>query len=111
MVARLEGIERRRSMENKKVTVVARVKVKKGMEEKVKQELMSLVGPTRSEKGCISYDLHQSAEDKSRFMFYENWVSKKDLDQHLAMPYMKSHMEKANEFFAEPPEITLWEKI
>jgi len=98
-------------MENKKVTVVARVKVKKGMEEKVKQELMSLVGPTRSEKGCISYDLHQSAEDKSRFMFYENWVSKKDLDQHLAMPYMKSHMEKARETLDGPAEITLWEKI
>jgi quinol monooxygenase YgiN len=81
------------------------------MEEKVKQELFSLLGPTRAEAGCVSYDLHQSVEDKSFFMFYESWVSKKDLDEHLAMPHMKSHLKRAKELFAGPPEITLWEKI
>ncbi len=98
-------------MADKKVTVVAQIRAKSGMEEKVKQELLSLVGPTRTEAGCINYDLHQSVEDKSLFMFYENWVSKKHLDEHLAMPYMKSHLEKAKGMLAGPPEITLWEKI
>jgi quinol monooxygenase YgiN len=98
-------------MADKKVTVVARIRAKKGMEEKVKQELLALVGPTRSEKGCINYDLHQSVENKSLFMFYENWVNKKDLDKHLEMPHMKSHMEKASEILDGPGEITLWEKI
>ena len=98
-------------MAEKKVTVVARLKAKEGMEEKVRQELMSLVGLTRSEKGCISYDVHQSVENKSLFMFYENWVSKKDLDKHLEMPYMKSHFKKAGEILDGPGEITLWEKI
>jgi len=98
-------------MADKKVTVVARIKTKKGMDESVKQELRALVAPTRSEKGCINYDLHRSIDDRSVFMFYENWVSKEDLDKHLAMPYMKSHMEKAREMLAGPAEITLWEKI
>jgi quinol monooxygenase YgiN len=98
-------------MADKKVTVVARIKAKKGMEETVNQELMALVAPTRSEKGCINYDLHRSIDDRSVFMFYENWVSKEDLDKHLAMPYMKSHMEKAREMLAGPAEITLWERI
>ena len=98
-------------MANKKVTVVARIRAKKGMEEIVKQELIALVSPTRSEKGCINYDLHRSVEDKSLFMFYENWVSKKALDEHLAMPHMQSHLKRANEILAGPPEITLWEKI
>ena len=98
-------------MADKKVTVVARIKAKKGMEEKVKRELMALLSPTRSEKGCINYDLHQSVEDKSLFMFYENWASKRDLNEHMEMPYMKSHLEKAGEILAEPGDITLWEKI
>ena len=98
-------------MAEKKVTVVARIRAKEGMEEKVKQELMALVNPTRREKGCINYVLHQSVENKSLFMFYENWGSKRDLDEHLKMPYMKSHMEKAKEILAEPGEITLWEVI
>jgi quinol monooxygenase YgiN len=98
-------------MSDKKVTVVARIRAKGGMEEKVKQELLALVSPTRSEKGCINYVLHQSVENKTLFMFYENWVSKKDLDGHLKMPYMKSHLEKAKEILAEPGEISLWEII
>jgi quinol monooxygenase YgiN len=98
-------------MAEKKVTVVARIKAKKGMEEEVKKELLTLLGPTRSEKGCIGYDLHQSVEDKSLFMFYENWMSQKDLDEHLKRPHMKSHMEKASKILAAPGEITLWEKI
>ncbi len=98
-------------MADHQVTVVAQIRAKDGMEEQVKQELMGLVGPTRSEKGCINYDLHQSTEDKSLFMFYENWASKKDLDEHARTPHMKAHMQKARELFAEPPKISLWEMI
>jgi quinol monooxygenase YgiN len=98
-------------MAEQKVTVIAQIRAKEGMEEKVKQELVGLVGPTRSEKGCINYELHQSVENKSLFMFYENWASKKDLDEHARAPHMKAHMQKARELFAEPPKITLWESI
>lgn len=98
-------------MQNKIVTVLARIKAKQGVEEKVKQELLSLVGPTRAEAGCINYDLHQSMENKSFFMLYENWVSKKALDEHLTMPYLKAFMEKAKEILAEPAEISLWERM
>ncbi|HYQ59895.1 MAG TPA: putative quinol monooxygenase [Desulfatiglandales bacterium] len=98
-------------MADHQVTVVAQIRAKDGMEEQVKQELMKLVGPTRSETGCINYDLHQSTENESLFMFYENWASKKDLDEHARTPHMKAHLQKARELFAEPPTITLWEMI
>jgi quinol monooxygenase YgiN len=98
-------------MAEQKVTVAAQIRAKDGMEEEVKQELMGLVGPTRSEKGCIKYELHQSVENKSLFMFYENWASRKDLDEHVHAPPMKAHMQKARELFAEAPKITLWEVI
>jgi quinol monooxygenase YgiN len=98
-------------MADNKVTVVARFKAKQGMEETVRQEIMALVEPTRSEAGCINYDLHQSADDKSVFMLYENWVSKKDLDKHLEIPHLKELIGKADQILAEPLEITLWEMI
>jgi quinol monooxygenase YgiN len=93
------------------VTVVAQIRAQDGMEETVKQELAALVGPTRSEKGCIKYDLHQSVENKSVFMFYETWASKKDLDDHIQMPHMKAHIRKARDLFAEPPKISIWEVV
>lgn len=98
-------------MAENKVTVVAKCRAKPGMEDIVQKEIMALVGPTRSEAACINYDLHQSLEDKSLFMLYENWKSKEDLDAHLAMPYLKEFIGKAEEILSEPIEITIWEMI
>ena len=44
-------------------------------------------------------------------MFYENWESKKDLDEHFETPYLKDFLGKADEMLAEPVEIKFWEMI
>jgi quinol monooxygenase YgiN len=98
-------------MDNKSITLLALVKAKEGMEETVREELLSLVNPTRSEPGCISYDLHQATGDKSQFMFFENWKSMEDLDKHRKMPHMKAFGQKAGSLMAKPTEVTLFEKI
>jgi quinol monooxygenase YgiN len=98
-------------MDGKQVTVLAMAKAKEGMEETVREELLSLVNPTRSEPGCINYDLHQADDDKSLFIFFENWKSKEDLDKHLGMPYLKVFLEKSGDLLAKPIEVTLLEKI
>jgi quinol monooxygenase YgiN len=96
-------------MADNKVTVVARIKAKPGLERQVAEALSSLVQPTRKESGCVNYDLHQSPEDKTVFLFYENWISKRDLDQHLETPHMRDFLGKAPNLLAEPVEITLWD--
>jgi quinol monooxygenase YgiN len=93
------------------LTVTAHIKAKKGMEDKLKEELLSLVDPTRSEAGSITYDLYRDQENQSSFMFYESWKSRGDLEQHLQKTYLKSFMEKADELLAEPVTISLWEKV
>lgn len=98
-------------MAENQVTVLARIKAKPGLEQQVAEAVMALVGPTRKEPGCINYDLHQSSDDKTLFMLYENWTSKKDLDEHLEMPYLKAFLGKADDILAQPVEITLWEMI
>ena len=74
-------------------------------------ELLALVEPTRSENGCLNYDLHQDTEDSSLFMFYENWTSKQDLDKHLQSPHLQALRAKAEGLFAEPINVTLWQMI
>lgn len=95
----------------KKITVIARIKAKPGLEEEVKRQVMALVSPTRAEAGCINYDLHQAIDDPSVLMLYENWVSRQSLDEHLKMPYLEAFKAKAGELLAEPLQITLWEMI
>ncbi len=95
----------------KQVTVLATIKAKKGLEETVRNEILALVPPTRAEEGCLNYDLHRSCDDPAVFMLYENWVSKDDLDKHLAMPYLQAFLGKAENMLAEPVGIELWEMI
>ncbi len=98
-------------MKNKRIPVLALVKAKEGMEETIRQELLSLVNPTRSEAGCINYDLHQAADEKSQFMFFENWKSMEDLERHRETPHLKAFRQKAGSLLAKPIEVTLFEMI
>jgi len=98
-------------MAEQNITVIAQMQAKQGKENEVKQELTALIGPTRKEPGCISYLLHQSAEDKTSFMFYEHWADKKDLDEHLKKPYIKTFMDRAEKLLDGSVTITLWKMI
>ncbi|MFC1835731.1 putative quinol monooxygenase [Thermodesulfobacteriota bacterium] len=98
-------------MADKMLTVVAGIKAKPGMEDRVREAVMALVPPTREEEGCINYDLHVSLDDKSVLVLYENWTSKKALDEHLEMPHLRDFLGKADDLLAEPVEITLWEMV
>ena len=93
------------------VTVIARCQAKPGREERVRNEILALVEPTRAEPGCINYDLHVSQDDPSRFLLYENWTSKGELDKHLAMPYLERFKGLAEELLAGPIEIVLYDML
>ena len=98
-------------MNPKTLTVVAHVKAQPGKEEAMRKELMSLVEPSRKDAGCLNYDLHQSVEDPTQFLFHENWTSKAHLDAHLAKPDLQAVLARAGQMVAEPPRITLWDRI
>lgn len=98
-------------MTNGQLTVVARFRAKPGLEKKVREEILALVAPTRAEAGCLNYDLHQQQEDAALFLLYENWRSRKDLDEHLAMPYLRAFLSRADQILAEPVDIAFWDMV
>lgn len=98
-------------MTNQKLTVLARVYAKEDAAEKVRQECLALVAPSRAEKGCINYDLHQSVDDKTLFVFYENWMSREALERHLEMPHSLRFDERTDGLLARETEITFWEML
>ena len=98
-------------MPETKLSVVAYIEAKPGMEERVKQELLAIVEPTRREQGCFNYDLHQSADNPALFVFYENWTNKAALDAHLETPHVQAFIGQAETLLARPVEITLWNML
>jgi len=73
----------------KKLSLVAFLYATPGKEEELGALLKSLVERSRAEAGCINYDLHQSDEDPTVFVMYENWTDRAELDKHFQMPYMQ----------------------
>ena len=98
-------------MADSKVTVLAIMKAKEGMQDKVVEEAKALLEPTRQEEGCINYNLHIDANDPGRIMFHENWRSQQDLDAHLQKHYLVRFLGLAEELLAEPAQLSLWKEI
>jgi quinol monooxygenase YgiN len=71
-------------------TLIAYLHVKPEKREELLEILRGFVGPTREEVGCVDYHLHVSDDDPNLFVFYENWRTRKDLDEHLAQPLLAS---------------------
>ena len=97
-------------MAGNQVTVVVRIRAKAGMEARVHQELASLLAPTRRERGCLNFDMHQSPNDPALFLFHENWASEEDLKRHFESPHIKRWIQEAEALLAEPMDLTLWRK-
>jgi quinol monooxygenase YgiN len=98
-------------MNENKVTVVATFQARPGRENELKAALTALVEPTRKEAGCINYDLHQSPDDPTNFLFHENWASKAHLDAHLQSAHLKALLPRVPELAIAPPEIQIWNQI
>ncbi len=71
--------------------IVARVEAKVDKVDLVKSELLKLIEPTRMEKGCIQYDLHQDDNTPEVFIFYENWESRELLQAHLNSDHIAAY--------------------
>ncbi len=73
------------------LTIVAHIEAKKDKIDLVKSELIKLIQPTRSEEGCLQYDLHQDNEKPELFLFYENWKNRQLWQEHMKTAHIKAY--------------------
>ena len=76
---------------NKSLTIVARIESRVDRIQLVKSELIKLIEPTRKEKGCIQYDLHQDHDNPAVFLFYENWESRELWQKHMSNDHLVAY--------------------
>jgi quinol monooxygenase YgiN len=96
---------------NENLCLTARLKVKADKVDELKNAALAIVEPSRAEEGCVTYNVHQSLEDETVFIWRESWKSKADLDEHFEKDYVKNFFGVANEVAEEPPQITLTKLI
>lgn len=75
-----------------KLTIVANIKAKSDKVDLVKAELEKLIDTTRTEEGCLQYDLHQDNKNPAHFLFYENWESHELQQSHMRNQHLQDYM-------------------
>ena len=98
-------------MNDDKIILMARLKVKPEAVEEIKNAALAIVADSRNEAGCINYDVHQSIEDETLFFWHETWANKAALDEHFATTFFGEFFKTVEEIAAEPPQINLTRKI
>lgn len=98
-------------MNDEKIVLVARLKVKDDAVEEAKKAALAIVADSRAEEGNINYDVHQAIDDPAVFVWHETWANKAALDEHFETSYFKEFFAKVEQIAAEPAQITLTKMI
>ena len=69
----------------------------------------SLIEKSRAEEGCVSYSLFQDPQDKTKFLFFEEWKNQAAVDFHFATEHFKKFGETLNECASTPAIITIYD--
>lgn len=88
------------------VHVTAIVVAREGKEDDLMRLLQKNLIATRNEKGCLSYEIFQSTENKKIFTLHEKWTSNETLSLHFKMPYMIEHSLLGNQLIDRTEIIT-----
>ncbi|WP_404405143.1 putative quinol monooxygenase [Jeotgalibacillus malaysiensis] len=65
------------------ITITVILKSIPGKEKALLEELVKVAKPSREEKGCIEYNLHESLENESEFVLIEKWKNQEALQLHI----------------------------
>ncbi len=92
------------------ITLIVQLRPREGQETLLEAELRALVGPTRKEDGCLTYDLHRSAEGPSAFLLDEVWASREAHSRHTNTPHFLRWNARKDALLASR-EVTYWKQV
>lgn len=91
---------------NDTVHVVAQFSVRpEAVDDFISAAKRLLVEPTRSEAGCMRYELCQDQSVPTEFMMLETWASDADLDRHLAQDTLGAVLHELRPLVAAAPVV------
>jgi len=98
-------------MSDEKIVLIARLKVKKNSVEAAKNAALAIIEDSRTEDGCLNYDLHQQIDDETVFIWHETWENKAAIEAHGSSEHFKSFSTEIKDLVEEPLQITLTKMV
>lgn len=68
--------------------VIARAEVRPEARDIFVAAAADCIAATRREQGCLAYDMHESVTQPGRFVSYERWETRADIDRHMRSPHV-----------------------
>jgi len=62
--------------------IVVSLYAKAGLEKQLREQLVAVVEPSRSDEGNLRYELFADQDDPRRFVFVEHWASPQAQQRH-----------------------------
>jgi quinol monooxygenase YgiN len=90
---------------NRAHTVLVIIESVKGKEESLKNALMDVIEPSRSENSCLEYRLHQDKNNPAQFVIYENWKSAELHQEQFKKSYITALGKKIEPLLAKPYQV------
>jgi quinol monooxygenase YgiN len=73
-----------------------------GKEQLLREELKSLLEPTRAEPGCIRIHLYEALRDPLVFYIHSEWVDEAAFDAHPRLQHMTRFLSLVKELVTHP---------
>ncbi len=90
------------------IIVNATITAKPGKRDEIISKSQDLIKSTRSEPGCISYNLYASTENEDALIMIEQWENKEVLDTHMQTDHFKAFGTAIGDILAEELGIDLY---
>lgn len=83
------------------VYLVAHLRTRPGRHPELMTAANAMIAATRTEPGCILYDLNVSITDPQSMVFVEAWKSREALAEHFETPHMAQWRKASEGYFTE----------
>ena len=93
------------------IHVMARINVKPESAAVARDILIALVSASRTEAGCLAYELFQRPDAPHVFQTVEQWTDQAAVDAHMGTPHIVAAIAAAGPMFTAPPEILTFAKL
>lgn len=93
------------------IKIVAKFYIKSENVELFKKTIVELVDKTRTEDGCITYELFQDINDSNILTFIEEWVNVEALTRHTKTEHFMRILPQLELLRDKPTEMNVYDLV
>lgn len=91
--------------------VFVRLHAREGEESAVEEALREVIGPSRAEAGCLSFQTFRSMRDRRLYYIHSQWVDEAAFQEHARLPHTVRFLGRVDALLNQPRDVTRTEMI